>query len=74
MPRANPSPRFAITAESGVHAAAESVSVSAGLTGAAVRAVTLADGLAAVAEWEADNGALTAGELEEARKRAAQRG
>ncbi len=75
MPRGNPSPKLAITVDPDVHAqvvaaaAAEGVSVSAWMTAAARRALTLRDGLAAVAEWEAEHGALTREELDAARRR-----
>ncbi|HEX2878844.1 MAG TPA: hypothetical protein VHO25_04840 [Polyangiaceae bacterium] len=39
------------------------------MTAAARRALLIRDGLAAVAEWEAEQGALTAQELEAARRR-----
>jgi hypothetical protein len=76
MPRGNPSPKVAITVDPDVHAqiiaaaAAEGVSVSAWMTAAARRALLVRDGLAAVAEWEAEHGALTRGELDAARQRA----
>lgn len=66
---------MAITVEADVHdkileAAAEAgVSVSAWMTTAARRALLVRDGLAAVAEWEADHGALSENELAEARTR-----
>lgn len=44
----------------------DGLSLSAWLNRAAERALALEDGLAAVAEWEAENGALTAEELREA--------
>ncbi len=75
MPRGNPSPKLAITVDPDVHAqvvaaaAAEGVSVSAWMTAAARRALRLRDGLAAVAEWEAEHGALTGEELDAARHR-----
>jgi hypothetical protein len=75
MPRGNPSPKLAITVDPDVHvrvvaaAAAEGVSVSAWMTAAARRALTLRDGLAAVADWEAEHGALTPDELDAARLR-----
>jgi hypothetical protein len=40
------------------------------MTAAARRALIVRDGLAAVAEWEAEHGAFTREELEGARKRA----
>lgn len=76
MPRGNPSPKLAITVDPDVHAevveaaAAEGVSVSAWMTAAARRALRVRSGLAAVAEWEADNGPLTSEELDAARRRA----
>lgn len=75
MPRGNPSPKLAITVDPDVYAQileaarAEGSSVSAWMTAAARRALTVRDGLAAVAEWEAENGALTEAELEAARRR-----
>lgn len=76
MPRGNPSPKLAITVDPDIHrkvieaAAAEGVSVSSWMTAAAGRALKVRDGLAAVAEWEAEHGLLTAAELAEARHRA----
>jgi hypothetical protein len=76
MPRGNPSPKLAITVDPDVHAqilaaaAAEGISVSAWMTAAARRALIVRDGLAAVAEWEAEHGAFTREELEAARQRA----
>ena len=73
MPRGRPSPKLAITvdpdtAERVARAAAEEgVSVSAWMTSAARRALKVRDGLAAVVEWEAENGAFTPAELAEAR-------
>jgi hypothetical protein len=75
MPRGNPSPKLAITVDPDVYgqvvaaARAEGVSVSAWMTAAARRALRLRDGLAAVAEWEAEHGALTPEELAAARRR-----
>src|SRR5258708_12614655 len=75
MPRGNPSPKLAIPVDPDVHAqvvaaaAAEGVSVSAWMTAAARRALTLRDGLAAVAEGEAEHGALTREELDAAPRR-----
>jgi len=75
MPRGNPSPKLAITVDPEVHdgvvaaAAAEGVSVSAWMTAAARHALKLRDGLAAVAEWEAEHGAFTEEELDVARRR-----
>jgi hypothetical protein len=50
-------------------AAADGMSVSAWMTAAARRVLLLRDGLAAVAEWEAEQGPLTAQELAAARRR-----
>jgi hypothetical protein len=75
MPRGNPSPKLAITVDPDVHekviaaAAEDGVSVSAWMTNAARRALLVRDGLAAVAEWEAELGALSESELAAARKR-----
>jgi len=75
MPRGNPSPKLAITVDPDVHrqvldaAEAEGVSVSAWMTEAARTTLRLRDGLAAVAEWEDEHGALTEAELEAARER-----
>lgn len=77
MPRGNPSPKLAITVDPDVHdqvleaAAAEGVSVSAWMTNAARRALLVRDGLAAVAEWEAEHGAFSEAELAAARGRVA---
>ena len=70
--------KLAITVDADVHAkvldaaAAEGASVSAWMTAAARRALLLRDGLAAVAEWEAEHGALTQAELAAARSRIGQ--
>ena len=75
MPRGNPAAKFAISVERDVHARvlkaaeAEGVSVSAWMTAAARHALRLRDGLAAVAEWEAEHGELTQAELDAARRR-----
>lgn len=77
MPRGLPSPKLAITVAPDVHAQViaaadeDGVSVSAWMTSAARRALLVRDGLAAVAEWEVEHGALTATELDAARKRVA---
>ena len=77
MPRGNPSPKLAITVDPEVHeqvlaaAADEGVSVSAWMTDAARRTLVIRDGLRAVKEWEAENGALTDAELDAARRRVA---
>lgn len=73
VPRGRPSPKLAISVDPDVHAgilaAAEEdgMSVSAWVTAAARRALLVRDGLAAVAEWEAEHGALTDEEMAEAR-------
>ena len=75
MPRGNPSPKLAITVDPEVYsqviaaAEADGVSVSAWMTAAARRELRLRDGLAAVAEWEAEHGALAGEELAAARRR-----
>jgi len=77
MGRGKPSPKLAITVDADVHegvlaaAKAEGMSVSAWMTEAARRALLIRDGLAAVAEWEAEQGALSAAELQAARQRVA---
>lgn len=69
--------KLAITVDSDVHAKvldaaeAEGTSVSAWITAAARRALLVRDGLAALAEWEAEHGELTRKELEDARTRIA---
>ena len=74
MPRGRPSPKLAITVDPEVYAqllaaaAEEGVSVSAWMTDAARRALLVRDGLAAVAEWEAQHGAFTDSELAEVRR------
>jgi hypothetical protein len=79
MPRGNPSPKMAITVDPDVHAgivaaaAADGMSVSAWMTDAARQALIVRDGLAGVAEWEAQYGAFTAEELAAARGRLAGR-
>jgi hypothetical protein len=68
---------MAITIAPDVHAqvvaaaARRGVSVSAWMTDAARLALKVREGLAAVAEWEAEHGALTEAELEAARQRVA---
>lgn len=75
MPPGNPSPKLAITIAPDVHeqvvaaAARRGVSVSAWLTDAARLALKVREGLAAVAEWEAEHGALTEAEMKAARQR-----
>ena len=74
MPRGNPAPKLTITIDPHVHAlileaaAAEELSVSAWITRAARDALRIRDGLAAVAEWEAEHGAPTEKEMREARR------
>jgi hypothetical protein len=64
--------KLAITVDADVHAkvvrAAEQdqMSLSAWMTEAARRALRLRDGLAAVAEWEAEHGAFTEDEIRRA--------
>jgi hypothetical protein len=75
MPRGKPSPKLAISIDADVHermlkaAADEGVSVSAWMTAAARRALVVRDGLAAVAEWEAEHGPLTDAEMSAAHER-----
>jgi len=75
VPRGSPAIKLAITVDRDVHAdvvraATEAnVSVSAWMTNAARRSLKIRDGLAAVAEWEAQHGAFTRQELEDARQR-----
>jgi len=74
MPRGRPSPKLAITVDPDVHqrvldaAADDDVSVSAWMTQAARSALAVRDGLAAIAEWEAEHGPLTHTELSDARR------
>lgn len=78
MPRGKPAPKLAITVDADVHArvieaaAGEGVSVSAWMTEAARRALLVRDGLAAVAEWEAQHGSFTDEEMAAARARVRQ--
>jgi hypothetical protein len=75
MPRGSPAVKLAITVDREVHAKilsaveAEGSSVSAWITAAARQALRVREGLAAVAEWEAEHGALSDSELEAARHR-----
>lgn len=75
MPRGSPSPKLAITVPADIHAevvaaaTAEGTSVSAWMTNAARRELIVRDGLRAVAEWEAEHGALSESELAAARRR-----
>jgi hypothetical protein len=79
MPRGNPAVKLAVTVDADVHsqvldaAEAEGKSVSAWITEAARRALLVRDGLAAVAEWESEHGALTPAELAAARARVEQK-
>ena len=74
MPRGNPSPKLAITVDPEVHekiiaaATRDGVSVSAWITCAAREALQRRAGLAAIAEWEKHHGALSAEEMNEARR------
>lgn len=75
MPRGKPARKLAITVDRDVHAKvvraarAEHTSISAWMTAAARRSLLMRDGLAAVAEWEAEHGLLTEDELDAARLR-----
>ena len=75
MPRGAPAIKLAITVDADVHAkvvraaSREHKSISAWMTDAARRALLVRDGLAAVAEWESEHGALSEAELDAARKR-----
>jgi hypothetical protein len=75
MPRGSPALKLAITVDRDVHAKvvqaakAEHTSVSAWMTAAARRSLLMRDGLAAIAEWEAQRGELTQKELDSARDR-----
>jgi hypothetical protein len=77
MPRGKPSPKLAITVDPDVHAQVlaaardEGISVSAWMTAAARRTLLIRDGLAAVAEWEAEHGSFSAAEMDAARRRVA---
>jgi hypothetical protein len=75
MPRGRPSPKLAITVDPDVHeqvlaaAADDGVSVSAWMTAAARRALSIRDGLRAVAEWEREHSAFSESEIDQARRR-----
>jgi hypothetical protein len=75
MPRGSPALKLAITVDREVHAKvvraakAEHTSISAWMTAAARRSLLMKDGLAAIAEWEAEHGELTDKELSAARAR-----
>jgi hypothetical protein len=74
MPRGNPSPKLAITVDPDIYehvlaaAAREGVSVSAWMTTAAREALKRRAGLAALAQWEKEQGGFTSEEMEEARR------
>lgn len=71
--------KLAISVDRDVHArlvraaAAEHLSVSAWMTDAARASLRIREGLAAVAAWEAEHGALTPAELDAARERVTER-
>lgn len=75
MPRGAPAIKLAITVDPDVHARVtraahqDKMSVSAWMTEAARRSLRIRDGLAAVAAWEAQHGAFTEEELDEARQK-----
>jgi len=75
MPRGSPALKLAITVDRSVHARVvraahrERQSISAWMTSAARRALAIEDGLAAVADWEKEQGALSEHELAKARDR-----
>lgn len=75
MTRGERSPKLSITVDADVHervvdaAAEEGVSVSAWMTAAARGRLLVRDGLAAVAEWEAEHGPLTDAEMTAAYQR-----
>jgi hypothetical protein len=75
MPRGRPSPELAATNDANVQARveaparAERAGDSALMPEPARRALKLKEGLAGVAEWEAENGTLTQAELAAARER-----
>jgi hypothetical protein len=75
MPRGAPAVKLAITVDRDVHAKVlkaarkQKLSVSAWMTSAARRQLSLRDGLAAIEEWEREQGELSEGELRAARKR-----
>ncbi|MFN9810088.1 MAG: hypothetical protein ACK6CU_10705 [Deltaproteobacteria bacterium] len=75
MPRGNPAIKLAMTVDPVVHAQvvraarADRVSVSRWMTEAARSALRIRDGLAAVAEWEAEHGALSEEEMRAAHVR-----
>ncbi|WP_183093399.1 hypothetical protein [Nocardioides stalactiti] len=78
MPRGNPSPKLAISVPSeiaeAIRAAAtrDEVSISHWITEAVRYRLRIEDGLAAVAEYEAEYGAFTAEEMAESHRRVAE--
>jgi hypothetical protein len=79
MPRGAPAVKLAVTVDRDVHAELvraarqDGVSISAWMTDAARRSLRVRDGLAAIAEWEAEHGPFTDRELNEARQRVRQK-
>jgi len=75
MPRGAPSPKISISMAPAVHtrlveaAEAEGVTVSAWITRAAEDRLAISDGLALVAQWEAEHGAFTVDEMARADER-----
>lgn len=75
MPRGAPSPKISISIAPETHtrlvkaAKAEGVTVSAWISRAAEDRLAIRDGLALVAEWEAEHGSLTVDELARAEER-----
>ena len=72
MPRGAPSPKISISIAPVVHsrlveaAEAEGVTVSAWISSAVEDRLAISEGLALVAEWEAEHGAFTSDELSRA--------
>lgn len=75
MPRGAPSPKISISIAPEVHtrlveaAEVEGVTVSAWISRAAEDRLAISDGLALVAQWEAEHGAFTLDELARADER-----
>jgi hypothetical protein len=75
MSRRSPAIKLAITVDSDVHAKVvraatrEHKSISAWMTDAARRALLIREGLAAVAQWEAEHGELSEVEIAQAHER-----
>ena len=75
MRRGAPAQKIAITVDQDVHAKVlraaneENMGVSAWMTEAARHALRIREGLAAVADWEAEHGAFTDAEMRAARAR-----